>query len=60
LLYFYLVFFSAIEEDEAIVFGDEKIHCHKSIEEITSVEVDGSLLQQLEEDIKNKKIFSEE
>jgi hypothetical protein len=41
------------------VFGDEKIHCHKSIEEITSVEVDGSLLQQLEEDIKNKKIFSE-
>jgi hypothetical protein len=47
------------EEDEAIVFGDEKIHCHKSIEEITSVEVDGSLLQQLEEDIKNKKIFSE-
>ena len=47
------------EEDEAIVFGDEKIHCHKSIEEITLVEVDGSLLQQLEEDIKNKKIFSE-
>lgn len=47
------------EEDEAIVFCDEKIHCHKSIEEITSVEVDGSLLQQLEEDIKNKQIFSE-